>query len=540
MGFAVTVQKIIKALPSLLYNNLMISRLFNNIRFYVLLISVLIAVYIFIWADLTTNSETGRVIRLTQTYALIAITYLYLALLASPLTKFFKFLPYRGQYIKARRAIGVSAFFFGLIHAYFAFFGELSGFAGLPFLTDKYLIAVSLSATALTILLLMASTSFDFVISKLTHKRWKMLHRLVYLAGILLIIHALMLGSHFQDLSGIIPQVFFTALIFLLILESLRLDEYLAQKFPSLPRFGLAMILSAFLIGGAIFYYLVPSDAPISLGIHSEHLKLATEANNQTSQQNSKIPGLQGDRTKRFTVDFNHPETLSPNQDIPLTFKVFDASNGSQVQLFNLVYEKNMHLIIVNSELNYYEHIHPEQKADSFQVTTRFPKAGQYKLYIDFQPIGAIEQQFAFTLNIGASQIGKNTDQPDQSLTKTFGSYQVSLEYPRPLRAQELSFGQKIFKFTIKDASNDQPVTTLRPYLASFGHLVMIKQDTYEYIHVHPNRLIAPRPNENGGPTVEFMPIGIYGPIKPGIYKVFTQFNPNNELILTDFTIEVE
>ena len=197
-----------------------------NIRFYVLLFSILLSVFIYFYITSTTSESSLQIIKLTQTYALAAITYLYLTLLASPLTKIFTFLPFRGQYIKARRALGVSTFYFGLLHGLFAFFGELGGFTSLANLPPKYLLAISLSFTALVILTLMASTAFDFMIDKLGFAKWKMLHRLVYLAAVFIIIHALLLGSHFQNLSGIIPKIFLIALAILLILESIRIYQY--------------------------------------------------------------------------------------------------------------------------------------------------------------------------------------------------------------------------------------------------------------------------------------------------------------------------
>src|SRR5689334_7306781 len=152
----------------------------TNIRFYVLVFSAIWAAAAYIYIKQTIPSEQTQTIRLTETYALTSLTYLYLALLATPLTRFFTFLPFRSQYVRARRAIGVSAFFFGLLHATNAFFFLLGGFEGLGFLSDKYLLAISLSFTALVILSLMAMTSFEFMVNKLTYPKWKMLHRLVY------------------------------------------------------------------------------------------------------------------------------------------------------------------------------------------------------------------------------------------------------------------------------------------------------------------------------------------------------------------------
>jgi hypothetical protein len=108
------------------------------------------------------------------------------------------------------------------------------------------------------------------------------------------------------------------------------------------------------------------------------------------------------------------------------------------------------------------------------------------------------------------------------------------------LISQEISIGQQLLGFTFKNAKTKQPITTLKPYLDAFGHLVMINEKTFDYIHVHPNILAVPSPDQNAGPTIEFLPLGIYGPIKPGIYRVFAQFNPNGQLMVADYTIEIK
>lgn len=196
--------------------------LFSNIRFYILLFSALLATTIFTWAKLTIVDEAMIIIRLTQFYAFMAVIFLYLALLATPIIKLFPTFPLNQKFLKARRAIGVSAFFFALLHASLAFFGQLGGFSGLLFLNNTYLLAIILSFIALFILFLLAITSFDYIIAKLTFPKWKKLQRFVYLSGILIVIHALILGTHFQDLSLMIPKIFFAALIILLLLEAKR------------------------------------------------------------------------------------------------------------------------------------------------------------------------------------------------------------------------------------------------------------------------------------------------------------------------------
>jgi DMSO/TMAO reductase YedYZ heme-binding membrane subunit len=514
----------------------------HNIRFHVLLFSFFLAVGIYIWITATIPPSQSRISKLTETYALCAASFLYLALLVSPILHQFPRLPFRGDILKARRAIGFSAFLFAVIHTSFAFFGELGGFAGLPFLSNKYLLAGGLGLMALIILTLMASTSFDFMVAKLRYRKWKMLHRFVYLAGLALIIHILMLGTHFVNVSSLIPQIFFILLTILLLLEGLRFDDYLQKRYPVLPRIGLSTTIVCIAIFSLALLSLLPSSGDqLSFNIHSAHIQIAKDAQNNTQFANQQnIPGLVGDRTKRYTVSFTPPTQVTPNQDTELHFQVYDAASGNKVALFQRVYEKVIHLIIVDNELVYFNHIHPEQTDNDFSVTTSFPHSGKYHLYLDFQPLGAIEQQFGFTIDVGDVQNPvTSTIPPDENLSKTFGNYQVSMQFPKPLKSDQISIGNQKFTFTIND-KNGQPITTLKPYLAAFGHLVMINESTYEYIHVHPNNLVAPKPDQNGGPTVEFLPLGLYGPIKPGIYRVFAQFNPDNNLFTSDFTMKVE
>ena len=520
--------------------------LLKNIRFYVLVFSFLLLFGESFWVKLAYEGRTLQTIRLTQVYALTALAYLYLALLIGPLTYTFKFLPFRGQIYRARRSIGVSAFFFGLLHGYVAFFKQLGGFEGLGFLSGKYLLAISFSFMALIILTLMAATSFDFMVRKLTFPKWKLLHRFVYLAAVFILIHALMLGTHFADLSQTIPTLFFIAFALLLLLEGLRIDAYFAKKSITLPRVGPIFVVVSIALTWILFTYIMPngsSQAP-SLGIHSLHIQLAKQAQNLNSTSTNSLPnlpGLRGDRTLRFTTSFSHDDIVEPNKDTVLHFEVFNASSGNRVQYFEKIYEKVVHMIVVDSELKYFTHIHPTQDDSGLTITTQFPHSGQYHIYLDFQPLGAIEQQFAFTLNVG--EFDKPTfssQKADINRSKIFGDYQVVLQAVEPLRASDLSVGQQTLKFTVRDAKTKQPVTTLKPYLAAFGHLVMINEKTFDYLHVHPTNLKPPAPNENGGPDVEFLPLGLYGPIKPGKYRVFAQFNPNGTLMVADYTVEVK
>jgi len=493
----------------------------NNIRKMVYAVAVFAAISIYLWVIGTYGTFDLQVIRLVQLYAFCAVIFLYLALLASPLYSVFPNIPFRVYHIKARQALGISAFFFGIVHGSLAFFVSLGGFSGLGFLTQKFLIGIILSATALLILGIMALTSHSFFVKKLG-KNWKRLHRLVYLAGLLIVIHALMLGTHFIDISKNIPQIFFAALLILLLLEALRFDAYISSRFLLAPRFGLSLPLSIILLtAGALTVFYPQGKGPLSLGIHGQHVPAPSSSQ------------------KRYSVSFRYPETVIAGADTELRFKVYDAQNGEEISHFDYVSERLMHVIIVNNNLEYFDHIHPELEGSEFVVNARFPKDDLYRVYIDFQPQNSSEQNFAFTLPVGSLRPLPDPARQNQDPEKIVGDYKVALSQ-NEYSAQDVASGGESFVFSLTRAQDGSPVTSLAPYLGAFGHMVLINTDTYEYIHVHPVSPLPRGPVDEGGPNITFVPIAARGVLKPGVYRVFAQFNPDSSLFTADFTVRVQ
>lgn len=513
---------------------------FNKVKIYAPVLSLIISLGIYFLVIRAFSSQLLQIIRLQQFYALTALTFLFLSMMTEPIYSAFKTLPFRKQSFELRSSLIVSTFYFGLIHGLISFYGQLGGWGGLGFLSSTYLTAITLSFTALTLLMILSTTFSGFATQKFPVLKSKAVMFLLYFAGVLVLLHALMLGTHFRDLSATIPQILFIGIALFFALETLRLDSFLQNKFSFMPRLGIAFVVFLGIITAYFYAKLVPVDSPLSLGIHSQHIELAKQ-----SQQNAvpsylkNLPGMTGDRTKRFSIDWNFEDVITPGRETLVKFRVFDASNGQPINLFTINYEKIMHLIVVDSGLKTYQHIHPELKDGWFEIPITFADSGRYHLYIDFVPNGAIEQQVGVSIKVGDGQITEASREVEGSMKKAFGDYQIELSFDKPLEASRMSVGEAKLDFRIMD-KNGNSVSTLKPYLGSFGHLVMINTQTYEYIHVHPVQTGNLKPDQNGGPLVEFMPVGIYGPIKPGIYKLFGQFNPNGNLVTSDFTVEVK
>lgn len=210
-------------------NKLWFWRLLSNNRFWVLAVSVVLSVNIAGFIQLFIPSGSLQVIRIGQFYGFVSIVYLYFALLASPLTKVFPNLYFKEQYLHARRAIGVSAFYFALLHTYITFFKQLGGFSGIKYLDSHYAASILFGAIGLGILFIMSATSFNIVVDKLKFKNWKLLHRLVYIAVLSIIIHIVIIGPHYNNLN-FFSLFSLAALIFLLCLELVRFILFVNKK----------------------------------------------------------------------------------------------------------------------------------------------------------------------------------------------------------------------------------------------------------------------------------------------------------------------
>ncbi len=518
------------------------SKLLSNIRFWILSFSILLSIGIYQWAIFTYPVGSLQNIRITQLFGFTSIIYLYLTLLAGPLCFVWKRLPFRGKYLKARRALGVSVFYFGCLHGLNAFFRQLGGFEGLPYLSSRFVLGIGVSFSALIMLFLMTVTSSDRMIKFMTFTKWKLLHRLIYVSGFLLLLHLLMLGSHFVDLSGVIPTVFFLCLCFLLVLEALRIDAWMNQRYNLEIRTG-PVTISIIALSAALFLYLsLPGSKNTPIGMHSDHSQNREDSSMDMSPAlKVYMPGMQGDPSKRYSVSFLHPDVIESNKIVPLSFRIADAANGNEILFLQTPYEKPMHLIIVDNNLEYFQHLHPQLEAEKgYSLNYSFPHDGMYRLYADFQPFGAREQQFAFSISVGNSTSIPPVLSESYDTVKEINGYTVSFSHPESLKFADISKGKDQFIFNISRSQSHEEVKTLKPYLNAYGHLVLINAQTFEYIHVHPIDVLSPGTKTLGGPNVAFLPMGVYGSITPGIYKVFVEFHPDEAIIVPEFTVRIE
>lgn len=206
-------------------------RLTSNNRFWVLCGGFVISLFVFGYVQQFVPGTQLQSIRLEQIYGFSSLLFLYLALLVSPLYATFTKLPFKEPVKHSRRAFGVLTFYFALLHMYIALFKQLGGIKGLRFLDGKYMWSLVLAMIATVILLALTLTSIDWAVRKMGFKNWKLLHRLVYIAGVLILIHVILIGTHFIGGSLIVARIVFASLLVLFFLEAWRADSYIKDHF---------------------------------------------------------------------------------------------------------------------------------------------------------------------------------------------------------------------------------------------------------------------------------------------------------------------
>ena len=210
-----------------------LNALLSNSRFWILTSGITLSFFIAGSIQFFIPEGSLQTIRIEQTFAFISFLLLYLAVLASPFTKVFPKLSINPFYLHARRAIGVLSFYYAFLHVYISFFTQLNGFDGLQFLNAQYSLSILFGFIALGILAIMTLTSMDWVVRMMHFKKWKLLHRLVYIAGISILIHVIIIGPHFMNISAL-GILTYTALAFLGILEILRIRRAITN--PNQPK----------------------------------------------------------------------------------------------------------------------------------------------------------------------------------------------------------------------------------------------------------------------------------------------------------------
>lgn len=302
----------------------------------------------------------------------------------------------------------------------------------------------------------------------------------------------------------------------------------------------LVAIIAIILIGGGVIFYSSSKTETNTMPGMPGMAMQKGETNNQ--------PVFQSHRT--YSLKLTSPtNNFQPNVQTTITYKIVDEQ-GNVLKDFTVDHTKLMHFILVRKDLQDFQHIHPDLNKDTgeFTIPTTFSENGPYRLFADFVPAGAQMGEMGMPLGVTAYQdvnvgdLAKFAPQDvtvDTQTTKTYGQYQIEYKIP-----QTISTGNDT-TITLHVTKNGTPVTDMEEYLGSQAHGILLHKDTLDFAHLH-----ATEPGSSGmtmtngqmkmssskGPDINFT----YNFPASGIYKLFTQFQEQGQVITVDYTLQVK
>ncbi|RAJ37384.1 hypothetical protein [Pedobacter cryoconitis] len=211
----------------------------------------------------------------------------------------------------------------------------------------------------------------------------------------------------------------------------------------------------------------------------------------------------------------SEPQHIVPAQDTVLTL-----THEKPLKL-EISHEKKIHLIIVNEDLSYFNHIHPVETEKGYTVKTKFPSSGKFHLFADYKPSGS--DQVVNKLEVSVPGKAPSAEEYNkEKLTGNSGAYSITLVADQG----KFTSGHMMIAGILKKDGKEIDPLTLANYLGAKAHVVLISVDDKEYIHAHPEV-------ENGRYKLHAsFP-------KPGIYRGWIQFQTEDIVHTTDYVIQV-
>lgn len=225
-----------------------------------------------------------------------------------------------------------------------------------------------------------------------------------------------------------------------------------------------------------------------------------------------------------YVLDADTTILTSPPTD-DFRFRIL-GPNGTVVRDFEDSHERELHFIVVGSDLATYSHLHPERADDGTWSVALGPLApGVYRAYADFAVADGPELTLGVDLMIPGD--ARYAPLPEPATQSGVDGYQVTVD-GRPVAGEATELALAV-------SQDGEPVADLEPYLGAFGHLVAIRSGDLAYLHVNPLGDEPAGSAARGGPEVRF---AVEVP-SPGDYRLFFDFSHEGEVRTASFTVHV-
>lgn len=231
--------------------------------------------------------------------------------------------------------------------------------------------------------------------------------------------------------------------------------------------------------------------------------------------------GLPSNVSMKFTAT---PASPNANEEVTLSMTPKKNDNDKEQVALDVEHTKKIHLIVVNEDLSWFDHIHPELNADgSYTVIEKFPAAGKYTLFADYKPSGANHTVDYLNVKVAGTEPAAKTYNADKLTGDGGDGFSVSLT---PEGGKFLTNMPMHINGLMKQNGKEVNVNTLEDYLGAKAHMVVVGLADKKYLHVHPG--------------VEGAKFDLHTTFdKPGVYRGWIQYQSKGKVHTSDFVFNV-
>jgi len=270
------------------------------------------------------------------------------------------------------------------------------------------------------------------------------------------------------------------------------------------------------------------------------HPEVTGKEGDTCSKCGMKLTKLQTEAQENYVMTFKAEPSVVAGKASVLSLTPIKEGNEQESVPLDIQHDKKIHLIVVSKDLSYFDHIHPEIQSNGsyqikvlgkdenyskgkFQNETHFNQGGDYVLFADYLPTGATHQLERIELKVDgpAYQLQSFTH---EKLIATTDGYEVSL---LPKDGKLLTGSLQHIAAIIKKDGKEISADSFENYLSAKAHVVVISEDTQDYLHVHPD--------------VSKGRLDLHTTFaKPGIFRGWLQFQTNGTIHTADFVLNVQ
>jgi hypothetical protein len=173
-------------------------------------------------------------------------------------------------------------------------------------------------------------------------------------------------------------------------------------------------------------------------------------------------------------LEFNK-KGLKANEPTTLLLIPIRSKESTTPLSLEQVHTKDIHLIVVSEDLSFFSHQHPQKEGKGYRVNLTFPFAGKFFLYSDMKPLGGSPVVVQKSVVVTGEEKEAQHYQHEVLSANIEGVY-VQLE------ANDAG----AINVHIQRSGTHIPTSSLGDFLGAKAHVVMISQESKEYLHVHP------------------------------------------------------